>query len=232
MLQDPNKIFDQDSPEIQDLIKEKKWRRFGENNRIAHIYDYVRNDINFGFPKKALLSASQVIAEGRANALNKSILLKTLLDACNILCRFHAFTVTKEMYSGILPSMKFKTLPNHLISAWVEVFFDGQWIVIDGVQLDKGYFDNITKKFHEAQKEFVGYGCAIYLENGPTTEWDGKTHSYNQRAAITRDHGVIEEFEWFFEEFAKDIRQLKKMSGKKCNQNIQNIRAKNIKAKK
>lgn len=224
MLQDPNKIFNQDSPEIQNLIKEKKWRRFGEKNRILQIFNYVKNDIRFGFPKKALLSASQVVNEGRANAFNKSILLKTLLDASGILCRFHAFTVKKEIYNDIVPPLRFKLLPNHLISAWVEVFFDGQWIVIDGVQLDEKYFNNISKKFHEAQKEFVGYGCALYLESGYQTDWDGKTHSYNQRAAITRDHGVIEEFEWFFEEFAKDIKQLRKIRSKKTNLNIKKIR--------
>ena len=128
------------------------------------------------------------------------------------------------MYGGIISPVKFKLLPNHLISAWVEVFLDNQWIVIDGVQLDSVYFDHVSKKFHEAQKEFIGFGCGIYLENGPQTDWDGKTHSYNQRAAITRDHGIIEEYEWFFEEYAKDIKQNSKISCKKCNENIQEIR--------
>ncbi len=224
MLQDPNIIFDKDNPIIQTLIKEKGWKRFGEKNKIGHIFDYVQNEIVFGFSKKALLSASQVIEIGHANALNKSILFKTLLDACGILCRFHAFTVKKEMYSGIIPPLKFNMLPNHLISAWVEVFFNGQWLVVDGVQLDKTYFNHVKEKFHEAQKEFVGFGCAIYLENGPIVDWDGKTHSYNQRAAISRDHGVIEEFEWFFEEFAKDIKNLGKISCKKCTQQILEVR--------
>lgn len=224
MLRDPNKIFNQDSPEIQNLIREKKWRSFGEKNRILQIFNYVKNDINFGFPKKALLSASQVVNEGQANALNKSILLKTLFDASGILCRFHAFTINKEIYNGIVSSLRFKFLPQHLISAWIEVFFDEQWIVVDGVQLDEKYFNNISKIFHKTQKEFIGYGCAIYLDNGHQTNWDGKTHSYNQRAAITRDHGLIEEFDWFFEEFSKDIKELKKIRSKKTNLNIKKIR--------
>ena len=220
MLQDPNKIFDVNAPAIRELIKERNWDNLIDKNKITRILYFVKNDIVFGFSKKPLLSASQVLSEGRGYSLTKSILLKTLLDACGILCRFHAFTVKKDLYHGLVSSMNYNMLPNNLISSWIEVFHENQWLVADGVLLDASYFESIQNDFHEAQKEFIGFGCAIFLEGNIQTVWNRKSHTYCQRAAITRDLGVIEEFEWFFEEFIKDFRQIGKISPKFANKVI------------
>lgn len=224
MLQDPNKIFDVNSPAIQELIKERNWLKLVDKNKIIRILNFVKNDIVFGFSKKPLLSASHVLSEGRGYALTKSILLKTLLDASGILCRFHAFRVKKELYQGLLPPMSYNMMSDHLMSAWVEVFYDNQWLVADGALLDDAYFSSLEKNFHEAQKEFIGMGCAVFLENGIQSSWNGKNHTYNQRAAITRDLGVIEEFEWFFTEFTKDFKQLGRISPKFANRVIHSRR--------
>lgn len=224
MLQDPNKIFDVNAPAIRELIKEQNWDKLIDKNKITRILNFVKNDIVFGFSKKPLLSASQVLSEGRGYSLTKSILLKTLLDACGILCRFHAFTVKKDLYHGLVSSMNYNMLPNNLISSWIEVFHENQWLVADGVLLDASYFESIQNDFHEAQKEFAGFGCAIFLEGNIQTLWNGKNHTYCQRAAITRDLGVIKEFEWFFEGFSKDFRQIGKISPKFANKVIHSRR--------
>ncbi len=224
MLQDPDKIFDLDSPSIQELIKEHNWDNLVDKNKIIRILNYVKNDIVFGFSKKPLLSASQILAEGRGYALTKSILLKTLLDASGVLCRFHAFRVNKNLYQGLVSPLNYNMLSDHMISAWVEVFHNNQWLVADGTLLDTAYFESLQTNFHEAQKEFTGFGCAVFLDNNIPTVWNGKNHTYCQRAAITRDLGVIEEFEWFFTEFAKDFKQLGKISPKFANKVIHSRR--------
>ncbi len=224
MLNDPNKIFDVNSPAIMDLIKERNWLKLVEKNKINRIFNFVKNDIVFGFSKKPLLSASHILSEGRGNALNKSILLKTLLDASGVLCRFHSFMVKKELYQGLSTQLNYNMLPSNLISAWVEVFYENQWLVVDGVLLDEVYFESLQNDFHEAQKEFVGFGCAVFLDNSIHTVWNGKNHTYCQRAAITRDLGVIEEFEWFFTEFTKEFKQLGKISAKFANKIIHDRR--------
>jgi hypothetical protein len=220
LLHDPNKIFDVDAPAIRELIKERNWDKLVDKNKIVRILNFVKNDIVFGFSKKPLLSASQVLSEGRGYSLTKSILLKTLLDSCGILCRFHAFTVNKELYQGLTSPLNYNMLPNNLISAWIEVFYENQWLVADGVLLDAAYFESLQGDFHEAQKEFAGFGCSIFLEGNIHTVWNGKNHTYCQRAAITRDLGLIEEFEWFFSEFIKDFKQLGKISPKFANKAI------------
>jgi len=220
LLQDPNIIFDVNSHEIQELIKEQNWLNLVDKNKIIRILDFVKNDIVFGFSKKPLLSASQVLAEGRGYALTKSILLKTLLEASGILCRFHAFRVNKKIYRGLVGPMNYNRLPDHLISSWIEVFFNNQWLVADGVLLDEPYFQSLQNDFHDDQKEYIYLGCAVFLDNTVHTAWNGKIHTYCQRAAITKDLGVIEEFDWFFSEFKKDIRQLGKISPKFANKVI------------
>jgi hypothetical protein len=224
LLQDPVKIFDINASEIQELIKERNWLKLVDRNKIIRILDFVKNDIVFGFSKKPLLSASQVLHEGRGYALTKSILLKTLFDACDILCRFHAFRVKKELYQGLTPPMAYNMLPDHLMSAWVEVFYDNQWFVVDGVLLDDAYLTSLEKNFHIAQKEFIGFGCGLFLDSGIQTDWNGKKHTYCQRAAITRDLGLIEEFDWFFTEFTKDFKQLGKIPAKFANKVIHSRR--------
>jgi Transglutaminase-like superfamily len=224
LLQDPRKIFDVNSSEIQDVIKERNWLNLVEKNKINRIFNFVKNDIVFGFSKKPLLSASHVLSEGRGNALNKSILLKTLLDASGVLCRFHSFMVKKELYQGLTTQLNYNMLPNNLISAWIEVFHENQWLVVDGTLLDAAYFESLQNDFHEAQKEFVGFGCGVFLDNSIHTAWNGKNHTYCQRAAITRDLGVIEEFEWFFTEFTKEFKQLGKISAKFANKIIHDRR--------
>ncbi|MCF7832640.1 MAG: transglutaminase family protein [Candidatus Marinimicrobia bacterium] len=220
LLQDPSKIFDINAPAIRELIKERNWDNLVDKNKVVRILNFVKNDIVFGFSKKPLLSASQVLAEGRGYALTKSILLKTLLDSCGILCRFHAFTVKKELYQGLTSPLNYNMLPNNLISAWIEVFQENQWLVADGVLLDAAYFDSLQSDFHEAQKEFAGFGCSIFLDGNIHTAWNGKNHTYCQRAAITRDLGIIEQFDWFFTEFTKDFKLLGKISAKQANKVI------------
>ncbi|MEA2077712.1 MAG: hypothetical protein U9O95_06805, partial [Candidatus Marinimicrobia bacterium] len=138
--------------------------------------------------------------------------------------QYPAFRVNKNLYQGLTSSLNYNMLPNHLISAWIEVFYENQWLVADGVLLDTTYFENLQANFHEAQKEFIGFGCAVFLDNNIHTVWNGKNHSYCQRAAITRDLGVIEEFEWFFSEFTKDFKQLGKISPKVANKIIHSRR--------
>lgn len=220
LLQDPDKIFNTNDPSIQELIKDRNWLNLIDRNKITRIYDFVKNDIVFGFSKKPLLSASQVLSEGRGYALTKSILLKTLLDACGVLCRFHAFKVKKELYRGLASPMSYNMLPEHLMSAWIEIFYDNQWLVADGTLLDNVYFDKLNNDFNESGKEFIGLGCAVFLDNTIHTEWNGKNHSYCHRAAIARDLGIIEEFDWFFDEFKRDIKQLGKISPKFANRVI------------
>ena len=78
MITDPNKIFDTKSAAVQTLISERNWQKLIERNKIIRILDFLKNDVAFGFTKKACFPASGILTAGHGQALTKSILLKTL----------------------------------------------------------------------------------------------------------------------------------------------------------
>ena len=45
----PTAILDYTHPRIEALIQSRGWRRLPTRERIAAIYDFVRNDIAFGY---------------------------------------------------------------------------------------------------------------------------------------------------------------------------------------
>ncbi len=224
MITDPNKIFDTKSAAVQTLISERNWQKLVDRNKITRILNFLKNDITFGFTKKACLPASEILTAGHGQALTKSILLKTLFDACGVLCRFHAFRVKKELYTGLTRPMTYNLLPNMLITAWIEVFYEEQWLVADGILLDSDYMRGLQIGILPSEGEFIGMGAGIFLSGNSHMIWNGKNHTYCQRAAITEDMGIIDNFEWFFSEYKSEIKQLGKISHKFANKIIDNVR--------
>jgi len=221
---DPNTIFDTESEAIQQLIMERNWKKLTPKNRIIRILDFVKNEVPFGFTPKPRISASYVLMERKGQALTKSILLKTLLDACDVLCRFHAFHIKKEIYRGLLRRAPYRFLSDILPSCWIEVFSEDQWLVADGVLLDEAYLNGLKDRIAAAGDEFLGLGAGIFVPGNSHQKWDGKNHTYCQRAAIVRDFGVIEDFEWYFTEFQAGIKQLNRIPHKYANRMISSRR--------
>lgn len=44
-------MLDYSNPEIQELIQKKKWKELDEFERIKGIYNFVRDDVLFGYPE-------------------------------------------------------------------------------------------------------------------------------------------------------------------------------------
>ncbi len=63
----------------------------GEFERIKAIYNYVRDDVLFGYNIDDGISASKVLADGYGQCNTKGTLFMALLRACNIPCRVHGF---------------------------------------------------------------------------------------------------------------------------------------------
>lgn len=224
MITEAKNIFDTESPLIRELIEGRGWQKESDADRLAKILDFVKNDVLFGMNNKGCLPASEVLRDGQGQALTKSILLKTLIDACGLLCRFHAYRVKKELYEGLPGKFRYRLLPDTLISAWIEVFHNDRWIVADGVLLDEGYLKGLRSRIDNGAGEFIGLGAGIYPGNNQVHGWDGKNHSYCQRAAITRDLGIIDDLDWFFSEFRADFRKLGRIGSRHANRRIASIR--------
>lgn len=64
--------------DIEALVARRGWRTLSPYDRIGAVYDFVRNEIGFGYNKGDELPASTVLADGIGQCNTKS----TLLMAC------------------------------------------------------------------------------------------------------------------------------------------------------
>lgn len=87
---------------IQDIIRTRSWNNKAEDIKIKEIYDYVRNEITFGYNKQDDIKASDVLKEGIGQCNTKSILFMALLRGTGIPCRIHGFYIDKKMQKGAL----------------------------------------------------------------------------------------------------------------------------------
>lgn len=84
-------------PSIERLIYEKGWLQLGDVEKVKAIYNFVSNDILFGYNKEDYRLASLILKDGYGQCNTKAILLMDLLRYCHIECRLHGATVsTKE----------------------------------------------------------------------------------------------------------------------------------------
>ena len=63
------------------LIQNMKWKEMGEFERIKAIYNYVRDDVLFGYNIDDGISASKVLADGYGQCNTKGTLFMALLRA-------------------------------------------------------------------------------------------------------------------------------------------------------
>lgn len=96
------KILDFSNEKIQRLINERKWRKMNTFECLKSIYNFVRDEILFGYNVDDHISASKVLQDGYGQCNTKGTLLMALLRACNIPCRVHGFTIDKKLQKGAM----------------------------------------------------------------------------------------------------------------------------------
>ena len=90
------KLLDFNNFLIKKLILLKNWNNLSKKEKILNIYNYVRDQIIFGYNVADKVSASKVLKDGYGQCNTKSILFMALLRALKIPCRLHGFTINKE----------------------------------------------------------------------------------------------------------------------------------------
>lgn len=155
------KLLDYEDLEIQKLIKNKGWLKLSELERIKAIYNYVRDEILFGYNIDDDISASRVLKDGYGQCNTKGILFMALLRACNIPCRIYAFIINKELQKGAMSDFVYNKVPENIFHSWVEVFYEDKWYELEGLILDKKYIDNLQLIYKDCSGAFCGYGVGV-----------------------------------------------------------------------
>lgn len=225
---DKTELLDYDDDMIKRLIKDRGWESLDAFHKIESIYNFVQNEILFGYNETDMMPASRILAEGFGQCNTKAILLMALLRGVDVPCRLHGFTIDKKLQQGLMPSVVYKNAPDSIVHSWVEVEFEDKWIALEGVILDLRYLKNLQKKNSQIQGLFCGWGVADLNFQNPQVIWKG-THTYIQKEGINHDYGVFKSPDAFFKKHPQQMNGVQRMMFQKVgrqmmNQNVKKIR--------
>ena len=204
------RMVDFSNPAIQKLIQNMKWKEMGEFERIKAIYNYVRDDILFGYNIDDGISASKVLADGYGQCNTKGTLFMALLRACNIPCRVHGFTIDKRLQKGAMTGFVYRNAPKSIFHSWVEINFENQWYELEAFILDKTYIKKLQEQNSECTGAFCGYGVAVKDFRNLIIEFD-RNNTYIQSEGINQDFGVYDCPDELLKEHHQEISAFNKM---------------------
>lgn len=112
---------------IQSLIKRKNWLVTDTVERVKAIYNFVRDDIKFGYNLSDEIKASDVLKDCYGQCNTKATLLMALLRATGIPNRIHGFTIDKALQKGAINGIWYKLSPKNIVHSWVEINLNDKW---------------------------------------------------------------------------------------------------------
>ena len=184
-------MLDFSNPNIQKLIEKKAWKEQNEFDCLKGIYNFVRDDILFGYNVDDNIPASKVLEDGYGQCNTKGTLFMALLRACKISCRVHGFTIDKQLQKGAMSGFIYKNAPRNIFRSWVEVYFEDKWYELEAFILDRKYLSKLQKKFADCDGSFCGYGVAVKNFQHPIIDFD-RNNTYIQSEGIKQDFGVYD----------------------------------------
>lgn len=213
---------------IISLVNKNNWNSLSDYEKILNIYNFVRDDILFGYNSQDNIPASKVLEDGYGQCNTKAILFMSLLRSVNIPCRIHGFTIDKKLQKGALKNFYYTLSPKNIIHTWVEVYYNKKWYNLEGFILDVKYIKALQSKFSDSKKSFCGYGVATDNLQNPQIYWN-ENNTYIQKNGINNDFGVFNNPDDFFSKHKQKLNFIKKYLYKKyirflMNNNIKNIR--------
>lgn len=221
-------LLDLDDPSIQRLITERGWKSLPEFERLRSIYDYVRDEILFGYNIDDDIPASRVLRDGYGQCNTKGTLFMALLRGCGIPCRCHGFTIDKKLQEGAMTGFVYRNAPQHVFHSWVEVFFEGRWYELEGLILDRQYLKGLQDKNPGCSGSFCGFGVAVKDFRHPVIDFD-RNDTYIQSEGIDQDFGIYDCPDDMFREHRQELSPIKMFAFRHygrhmMNRNVRKIR--------
>ena len=222
------KMLDYSNKNIQQLIQERGWISIEKFECLKSIYNFVRDEILFGYNIDDNIAASKVLADGYGQCNTKGTLFMALLRACNIPCRVHGFTIDKKLQKGAMTGLVYKNAPNNVFHSWVEVYFEDKWYELEAFILDKEYLAKLQEKESDCTGVFCGYGVAVKDFKNPIIDFD-RNNTYIQSEGINQDFGVYDSPDDLLKEHHQEMSVIKAFLYKNLgrhlmNQNVRKIR--------
>ena len=223
----PTEMLNYKDARVQEFVKSKNWQNFNEKDKILAIYNYVQDEIPFGYNTHDTIAATSILKDGYGQCNTKGTLFMTLLRAVGVPCRTHGFFIEKRIQKGVVNGIVFGLCPKELVHSWVEVYYQGQWLNIEGFILDRQYLNRLQDKFKGHNGSFCGYGAATPDLQNPQNEWN-EGDTYIQKDAITKDLGVFDSPDELFAAHRQTIGRMKGFMYKNIIRHIMNRNTKRI----
>lgn len=202
-------LLDFRSAVIQKQIIERKFAKLNDKDKILSIYNYVRDEVLFGYNISDNRSSSEVLNDGYGQCNTKGILFMSLLRAVGVPCRMHGFTIDKILQKGAITGIAYLLSPKEILHSWVEVYYDNKWRNIEGFILDVKYLSKLQSKFKDCSGSFCGYGVATKDFKNPQIYWDGDD-TYIQKEGIVKDYGIYNSPDDLLKEHKQDLNFMKR----------------------
>jgi hypothetical protein len=222
------KILDYSHDSIQKLVNESEWNQLDLISRIKSIYNFVRDEIIFGYNISDNISASAVLKDGYGQCNTKATLLMALLRATEIPNRIHGFTIDKALQKGAITGIWYKLSPKNILHSWVEILVDEQWYFLEGVILDKIYLAKLQEENSDCKTTFCGYGAYTDNFKNPPIDWN-LNNTFIQDKGINQDFGLFDTPDEFYEQHQQKLNVFERFVFKnivrhKMNKNVAKIR--------
>lgn len=206
----PTPLLDHDGVDIQALISRPAWSQLSPFECVGAAYDFVRDEIAFGYNSSDDLPASVVLSDSIGQCNTKGVLLMALLRGLGIPCRFHGFTIDKKLQRGAITGLAYLLAPRNIIHSWIEVWLDQRWVRLEGFILDRTYLQALQRRFGAHRGAFCGFGAATPDLQRPPVDWQG-TDTFIQKDGINADFGIFDSPDDVFASHGVNLRGLKRV---------------------
>lgn len=221
------RLLNYSSSTIQALIHSRGWQYLQPFEQIGQIYNYVRDEIKFGYNMDDELDAAKVLADGFGQCNTKGTLFMALLRGVGIPCRVHGFTIDKKLQKGAMTGFVYKNAPSNIFHSWVEVFYEGKWYELEAYIVDKAYLDQLQSLNPNHTGAFCGYGVAVKDFKHLTIDWQGN-HTYIQSEGINQDFGIYASPDELLVEHHQEMSWIKAFLYKNLGRHLMNYNVKKI----
>lgn len=194
---DETPLLDFSNEALQQLIQQRQWLALDSISRVRAVYNFVRDEIPFGYNRSDHLRASEVLRDGYGQCNTKTVLLMALLRAVGMPSRIHGFTIDKALQRGAIRGLWYRLSPRNILHSWAEVHVNDQWYILEGVILDLPYLQQLQKAHPERKGSFCGYGVFTDRMASPPVDWN-LNHTFIQDKGINQDFGVFDAPDDFF----------------------------------
>ena len=220
-------MLDFSNEKIQHLINERKWRKMNAFECLKSIYNFVRDEILFGYNVDDNIPASKVLQDGYGQCNTKGTLLMALLRACNIPCRVHGFTIDKKLQKGAMTGIVYKNAPQNVFHSWVEVYFEDKWYELEAFILDIAYLRKLQDKNRNCTGAFCGYGVAVRDFQNPIIDFD-RNNTYIQSEGINQDFGIYDSPDELLKEHHQEMSSVKAFMYRNIGRHLMNRNGRKI----